>query len=100
MERAVSTSRDRVRGAVHVELALYVQLWWKPCVNVRYVGSKFISARRWSSRNDDVCRYFLSQNDAIDAGTASGVKVNVKNIGMGGPYMVRRRRYMLLSVFN
>ncbi|KAI0745691.1 Alpha/Beta hydrolase protein [Earliella scabrosa] len=31
--------------------------------------------------------YFLTQNDAIDAGTVSGVKINVKNVGMGGPYM-------------
>ena len=38
---------------------------------------------------DDVyLRYFLTQNDAIDAGTVSGVKINVKNVGMGGPYMV------------
>ncbi|RPD78050.1 serine carboxypeptidase [Lentinus tigrinus ALCF2SS1-7] len=30
---------------------------------------------------------FLDQNDAIDAGTIPGVKINVKNIGIGGPYM-------------
>ncbi|RDX55170.1 alpha/beta-hydrolase [Lentinus brumalis] len=31
--------------------------------------------------------HFLNQNDAVDAGTVSGVKINVKNIGIGGPYM-------------
>ena len=33
-------------------------------------------------------RYFLDQNDAIANGSASGVKINVKNVGIGGPYMV------------
>ena len=35
-----------------------------------------------------VHRYFFDQNDAIANGSASGVKINVKNIGIGGPYMV------------
>ncbi|KAI0743602.1 serine carboxypeptidase [Daedaleopsis nitida] len=46
----------------------------------------------WSERYGGVfvstfASYFLDQNDAIDKGTVSGIKVNVKNIGLGGPYM-------------
>jgi hypothetical protein len=40
------------------------------------------------------CRYFLQQNAAIRSGTASGVTINLKVLGIGNGFTVRRSLLM------